>query len=94
MVAGLSVLNSLEDLRLNLESPQSCPSRESRRSLPPTRSVLPILSRFGFKGASEYLEDLVARIDAPRLCDLEITFFHSLDFDTPQIVQFTKFEDT
>ena len=88
MVAGLSVLNSLEDLRLNFESPQSCPTRESRRSPPPTRSVLPILSRFGFKGASEYLEDLLARIDAPRLCDLETTFFHSLDFDTPQIVQF------
>jgi hypothetical protein len=88
MVAGLSVLNSLEDLRLNLESSQSYPNRESRRSPPPTRSVLPILSRFGFKGASEYLEDLVARIDAPRLCDLEITLFHSLDFDTPQIAHF------
>jgi hypothetical protein len=88
MVAGLSVLNSIEDLRLNFESPQSCPNGESRRSLPLTRSVLPVLSHFEFKGASEYLEDIVARIDAPQLRDLEITFFHSLDFDTPQIVQF------
>ena len=88
MVTSLSILNTLEDLRLDFESPQSFPNRESRHPPPLTRSVLPILFRFEFKGASEYLEDLVARIDAPRLCDLEITFFHSLDFDTPQIVQF------
>ena len=88
MAAGISVSNSLEDLRLSFESPRSCPDRESRPSPPLTRSILPILSRFEFKGASEYLEDLVACIDAPRLCDLEITFFQSLDFDTPQISQF------
>jgi len=88
VVSGLSALNSLEDLRLNFESPRSCPDLEKRLPPPSIRSVLLALSRFGFKGASEYLEDLVARIDAPRLCDLGITFFHSLDFDTPQIVRF------
>ena len=40
------------------------------------------------KGASEYLEDLVARIDAPRLDCLEMKFFNQLIFDTPQLIQF------
>jgi hypothetical protein len=34
------------------------------------------------------LEDLVARIDAPLLHELNITFFHQLIFDTPQLAQF------
>jgi hypothetical protein len=41
-----------------------------------------------FRGVGEYLEDLVARIDAPLLDDLAITFFHQLIFDTPQLAQF------
>jgi hypothetical protein len=34
------------------------------------------------------LEDLVTRIDAPLLDNLQITFFHQLIFDSPQLVQF------
>jgi hypothetical protein len=41
-----------------------------------------------FFGADEYLEDLVARVDAPLLDKLTITFFHQLSFDTPQLTQF------
>jgi len=41
-----------------------------------------------FIGVSEYLEDLVTRIDAPLLLHLYITFFHQLIFDTPQLAQF------
>jgi hypothetical protein len=41
-----------------------------------------------FRGVSEYLEVLVARIDAPLLDKLYITFFHQLIFDTPQLAQF------
>jgi hypothetical protein len=41
-----------------------------------------------FRGVSEYLEDLVARIDAPLLSNLSITFFHQLVFDTLQFTQF------
>jgi hypothetical protein len=43
-----------------------------------------------FKGVGEYLEDLVARIDAPLLNKLAITFFHQLIFDTPQLMQFVS----
>jgi hypothetical protein len=41
-----------------------------------------------FKGASEYLEEILARIDAPRLNELHITFFNQIIFDTPQLFQF------
>jgi hypothetical protein len=41
-----------------------------------------------FKGAIEYLEDLVARIDTPLLEYLIITLFHEQIFDTPHLNQF------
>jgi len=41
-----------------------------------------------FRGVSKYLEDLVARIDAPLLDNLDITYFHQLIFDTPHLKQF------
>ena len=88
MVTCLSVLTRLDQLIIQFKSPQSRPNRNSRRPPPPTRTLLPVLTRFSFKGASEYLEDLVARIDAPQLDELWITFFHQLIFDTPQLSQF------
>ena len=88
MVACLSVLTRLEKIHIGFESPRCRPNRESRRPPPPTRTVLPVLTKLRFKGASEYLEDLVARIDAPLLEKLGITFFHQLMFDTPQLTQF------
>ena len=88
MVTALSTMISLYDLSLRFQSPRSCPSRESRRSPPSTRSLLPVLTNFRFKGVSEYLEDLVACIDAPELNLFEITFFNDIAFDTPQLIQF------
>ena len=88
MVAALSTLTSLEELCLEFRSPRSCPDQASRRPPPSTRSVLPILTRFRFYGVAEYLEDLAACINAPRLDDLQITFFNDIEFNTPQIMQF------
>ena len=85
MVAALSTLNSLFEFRLGFQSPRS---RPERRPPPPTRFVRPELMEFRFKGASEYLEDLVARIDAPRLGNLKITVFNQIIFDMPQFIQF------
>ena len=87
MVTGLSALNRLETLHIEFKSPRSRPDQRRR---PPslTRTLLPALTRFEFKGVSEYLDDLVARIDAPVLDRLKITFFHQLIFDTPQLTQF------
>jgi hypothetical protein len=89
MVTGLSALTRLESLFLELEFPRPYPDRESRR-LPLARSALPALTRFKFKGASEYLDDLVARIDVPRLDDFSIIFIEPLDLDSSHLVQFIR----
>ena len=88
MVAALSTLTSLESFSLEFNSPESCPDLETRRLPPSTRSALPALKRFEFKGVSEYLEELVTDIDAPQLNSLLITFFNDVVFDTPQLIQF------
>ena len=87
IVTSLSTLTSLERLIIKFKSPRSRPDRR-RRPPPLTRTLLPALTRFEFKGVSEYLEDLVARIDTPLLDGFHITFFHQLIFDTPQLTQF------
>jgi hypothetical protein len=86
MVTCLSALTSLESLRLEFESPR--PIRERGRPPLQIRSALPALAYFSFRGVSEYLEDLVARIDAPFLDDLYITFFNQLILDTPYLAHF------
>jgi hypothetical protein len=88
MVTCLSLLTSLEKLVLQFNSPQSCPDQESRRPPPPTRSILPALTSFSFKGVNEYLEDIVSWIVSPRLRLLWITFFNDIDFNTPELNQF------
>jgi len=90
MVTCLSASTSLERLSLGFKSPQSRPDRESGPYTPPpsTRSVLPTLTGFWFKGVNEYLEDLLARIDAPRLYQLWIIFLNDIDFDTPEFIEF------
>ena len=46
-------------------------------SLPTSkRVILPALTHLNFQGTTEYLEDLVAGIDAPYLGDIEATFFN------------------
>jgi hypothetical protein len=90
IVTGLSRTTSLNILYLEFRFRQSRPDPESRRSLPPTRTVLPALTNLHFTGVSEYLEDLIARIDAPRLDLFLITLFNQFDFDTPQLAQFVS----
>jgi hypothetical protein len=85
MVTGLSVLTRLESLVIGYKSPRCGPDR--RRPPPRTRTLLPVLTKLEFRGVGEYLEDLVARIDAPLLNKLDITFFHQPIFDTPQLTQ-------
>ena len=88
MVCCLSALPRLKTLSLNFQSPRSRPDPGSRYRPPATRSILPALTDLQFTGVSEYLEDLVARIDAPLLHILDIRFFLQLIFDTPQLAQF------
>ena len=88
IVTALSTLTCLDTLRLHFESPQSRPDPERQHPPPPTRSVLTNLGSFQFKGDSEYLEVVVAHIDAPRLKYLETILFNDIVFETPQSTQF------
>jgi hypothetical protein len=88
IVAPLSVLPSLEVLSLEFQSPQSRPDWESRFLPLPKRSILTALELLFFTGVTEYLEELVTRIDTPQLDTLDITFFNQIDFDCPRLARF------
>ena len=98
MVTCLSASTSLKIFALGFDSDHDefsdqelgneSPDQECRRPPPPVRSVLPALTHFEFNGVGEYLENLVAHIDTPRLFHLSMTFFTLIDFDTPHLAQF------
>jgi hypothetical protein len=90
MATCLSTLTSLERLILEFRIPR----QQSQRPPPSIRTSLPVLNHFGFQGGGEYLEVLVARIDAPRLRRLEITFFNDIVFFTPQFTRFISHTPT
>ena len=84
----LSVLSSLESLSLEFRSRQSRPDCEARCLPPPKRLIHHALRRFDFKGATEYIEELVSHIDTPRLNHMGIRFFNQINFDCPRLAQF------
>ena len=91
MATALLTLTSLKLLRLKfLESSQSRLDQVNPR-LPPTRtrSLLPVLDTLWFEGDAEYLDDLVALIDAPRLNNLDVVFPHRIISDIPKFSLFT-----
>jgi hypothetical protein len=88
MFTALSTLTGLDSLVLEFRSPVSRPDRATRPPPPLTNSVLAVLNKFWFKGDSEYFDDLMAHIDAPRLGDLTLYFFNQVVFDTPQFNRF------
>ena len=86
MATSISALTSLESFGLQYRDPFPGGQRPPPSLL--TRSILPSLTMIIFKGASEYLEEILARIDAPRLDYLHIIFFDQIAFDLPQLFQF------
>ena len=83
LVSSLSGLTRLKALGLTFQSPRSRAVRGSRAPPSPPRVVLPTLAELLFRGDSEYLEDILSRIDAPLHIPLKIIFFNRLLFDTP-----------
>ncbi|KAI9507137.1 hypothetical protein F5148DRAFT_152312 [Russula earlei] len=94
LVTALSVMSRIETLYVEFRSPRSRPDPESRPPPPPTRSVLSALTDLEFQGAHEYLEDLLAQIEAPLLNKLEITFFMVPNFVVPQLRQFISLAES
>ena len=88
MVTSLSSSINLRTLSLYFNSSQSQPD-DFNRSLPSlTRVDLPNLVEFRFKGTHDYLEDFVARINAPELCDIKISLFCQPPFDATHLIRF------
>jgi hypothetical protein len=87
MVTGLTALTRLKTLSIRFQS-SVFRFNNSDRMPPFARIVLPSLTLFGFRGNSEYLEDLVAQIDAHRLVFSRITYFNQLIFQVPQLSRF------
>ena len=87
IVIGLAALPRLKTLLMEFQSASSRPDRI--HPPPTTRTVLPSLTLLEFKGASEYLEGLVAQIDTPQLKRIDISYFNQLaDFQASQLHQF------
>ena len=78
MVVGLTALHKLEIFVIQFQSASPRSGRIHLSRPPTTRTVLPALTSFQFRGASEYLEDLVARIDTPKLNQITIYFLNQL----------------
>ena len=86
--SSLSTLSSLESLSLGFQSSQSRPDPESPSLPPPKRFILPALAEIYLRVPTEYLEELVTRIDTPQLDYMGITFFNQFDLDAPRLAQF------
>jgi hypothetical protein len=88
-VDALSELAQLETLSLHfLTLP-----RRTFVALPPhpsSRIALPALTCLKYRGTSMYLDCFVARIDAPRLGDIDITFFAQPTMDASQLGRFIE----
>ena len=83
---ALSGMTQLQTLSLHFLSPASRPRRIGLS--PAERFVLPALTHLKFRGASEYLNNLVAGIDTPGLVDIEVRFFNQLIFHLSELGQF------
>ena len=71
----------------------SLPPRRNYLSMPPPsgeRVVLPTLACLKYRGTSKYLDSFVARIDAPRLSEINIRFFYQPTMDASQLGQFIE----
>ena len=87
IVVGLAALPRLESIIIEFQS--ASPPPIQIRLPPETRTSLPCLTSFRFKGASEYLEDLVARIEGPRIKGIFVDYFNQLvDFQVAHLSHF------
>jgi len=86
MASCLSSLTKLEDLRLGFSPLAFYPDRNQH--LPLTRVDLCHLIRLHFGGTTKYLEDFVARINAPLLRVFQMLLIGPVLLNTPQLTDF------
>jgi CHAT domain-containing protein len=95
LITALSEMDTLQMFHIHFLSPTSdtvpnleeYPQYSPRRVKSPRRIKLPVLNYLEFYGDYQYLEYLLARIDAP-VKYIYITFFYDPDFRTLQLHQF------
>jgi hypothetical protein len=91
--AFANALSGVTHLRILSLHFLSFPSRRKYLALPlPSEEciILPFLTRFKYRGTSKYLDSFVARIDAPRLGDIDITIFSQPTMDAYQLGRFIE----
>ena len=92
LVSGLNAKSDLKFLEIHFLHPTSDLGGESPRPRPrpnsPTHVLLPALTEFQFRGDNAYLDNLIARIDAPNIERFGITLFEQRTFELPQLAQF------
>jgi hypothetical protein len=88
MVACASALTKLKSLTIGFKSLHNHTISTPR---PSTRAVFSSLTHFQFRGASEYLEDLLARFYTPEIEVVNITLFNELSFHLRQLDRFIAF---
>jgi F-box-like len=90
LVAGLTAKSDLKFVDIHFRHPSFDLGLERPRPRPnsPTRVLLPALTEFQFWGDNAYLENLIARIDAPNIERFGITLFEQRTFELPQLAEF------
>jgi hypothetical protein len=95
LVTQLQHIPQLEGLSIGFSTPLPRPAGEGEvLRTPITLRTLPALRWLSFRGTSVYLEDLIVRIDSPRLERLNITLFNQLNFTLPHLSHFTRTTET
>ena len=87
MVACLAGLPRLKSLSIEFQLATFLPGQITLPRM--TRTLLPALTSIRFLGACEYMEELVSRIDSPRLGQIYISYLNQLrDFQLAQLFKF------
>lgn len=97
MVTGLAAATRLTGLSIVYHLLAPLPHQRFVTPSPPTRAVLPALTQFRFEGDYNYLEDLVAQLDCPRLKTIIVLYFDDamffnqvIDVYMTQLIQFVE----
>ena len=93
MINGLSALIRLRTLSLTFLKFQPPLDTAIKIPSPHMRTLLPTLLHLSFQGFAEYMEVLVAHIDAPLLQSIEIKLFHQEVLEVSELAKFVRRSD-